>query len=277
MDERDEATAARARFATGKSDILTDAHAYEECMRIHREESPRAMRAFCTDNYISATTIRDITVLRRDLLSALQSAGLVTFAPDADARKSEPELLTALLLAALYPRVARIALPRKAVKYTLIASGTVERDPRAGEWRAKDMRGERVWVHPASVQFAETRWRSGVVVSFRRVETTKLFLRDVTEVPLYALLMFGGPIDVNHVRGGLTVGRRGGEGTMRMRAWPRIAILVQQLRRLLDAELLRALDSGSALEVSDNPVIGAISTLLTTDGVMAPTGNTISS
>jgi hypothetical protein len=48
-------------------------------------------------------------------------------------------------------------------------------------------------------------------------------------------------------------------------------------RRLLDAELLRALDSGSALEVSDNPVIGAISTLLTTDGVMAPTGSTISS
>jgi ATP-dependent RNA helicase DHX57 len=83
-------------------------------------------------NYISATTIRDITVLRRDLLSALQSAGLVTFAPDADARKSEPELLTALLLAALYPRVARIALPRKAVKYTLIASGTVERDAPRG-------------------------------------------------------------------------------------------------------------------------------------------------
>jgi hypothetical protein len=44
--------------------------------------------------------------------------------------------------------------------------------------------------------------------------------------------------------------------------------------RLLDAALLRALDSGSALEVSDNPVIGAISTLLTTDGVMATTGST---
>ena len=82
---------------------------------------------------------------------------------------------------------------------------------------------------------------------------------------------------------------------MRMRAWPRIAILVQQLRcvysalsphlndndaihrRLLDAELLRALDSGSALEVSDNPVVGAISTLLTTDGVMATAGSVVNS
>ncbi len=39
-------------------------------------------------------------------------------------------------------------------------------------------------------------------------------------------------------------------------------------RRLLDAALLRALDGGSMLEVSESPVIGAILTLLTTDGVM---------
>jgi len=134
-------------------------------------------------NYISATTIRDITVLRNDLLSALQSAGLVPAAPNTHAR--EPALLKALLLAALYPRVARIALPRRAVKYTPVAGGAVERDARAHEWKATDMRGARVWVHPASVQFAETRWRSGLVVSFRRVETAKVFLRDVTEVSLF--------------------------------------------------------------------------------------------
>ena len=135
-------------------------------------------------NYISATTIRDIKVLRSEFRSALQSAGLVSSAPNADTRKPEPELLKALLLAALYPRVARIALPPNAVKYTRMAGGAVEREVGAREWRARDMRGERVWVHPASVQFAEARWRSGVVVSFRRVETTKLFLRDVTEVSL---------------------------------------------------------------------------------------------
>ena len=137
-------------------------------------------------NYISATTIRDIKVLRSEFRSALQSAGLVSSAPNADTRKPEPEpeLLKALLLAALYPRVARIALPPNAVKYARVAGGAVEREVGAREWRARDMRGERVWVHPASVQFAEARWRSGVVVSFRRVETTKLFLRDVTEVSL---------------------------------------------------------------------------------------------
>lgn len=99
----------------------------------------------------------------------------------------EPALLKALLLAALYPRVARIALPRHAVKFARLASGSVARDAGANEWRATDMRGARVWVHPASVLFTETRWRSGIVVSFERVEsgTGKVFLRDVTEVRLF--------------------------------------------------------------------------------------------
>ena len=105
---------------------------------------------------------------------------------------------------------------------------------------------------------------------------------------MYALLLFGGHITVDHVRGGLTVGGRT-EGTLRLRAWPRIAILVQQLRcghlparlpsvifkflylffgrRLLDAALLRALDSGRVLEVAESPVIGAMLTLLMTDGM----------
>jgi ATP-dependent RNA helicase DHX57 len=146
-------------------------------------------------NYISATTIRDISVLRNDLLSALTSAGLVQIgqrasAPELNVHAGEPALLKALLLAALYPHVAHIALPRHAVKFSRIASGTVAREAGAHEWRATDMRGARVWVHPASMLFAETRWRSGIVVSFERVQTAnssnnnknKVYMRDVTEV-----------------------------------------------------------------------------------------------
>jgi len=146
-------------------------------------------------NYISATTIRDIGVLRNDLLNALTSAGLVQVgqrasAPELNVHAGEPALLKALLLAALYPQVAHIALPRHAVKFSRIASGTVAREAGAHEWRATDMRGARVWVHPASMLFTETRWRSGIVVSFERVVTAnnnsnknnKAYLRDVTEV-----------------------------------------------------------------------------------------------
>ncbi|KAI0275281.1 P-loop containing nucleoside triphosphate hydrolase protein [Gloeopeniophorella convolvens] len=275
MDKREEASTARARFSTEKSDLLTDARAYDECTRIRQEESTGAMRSFCSENFISFTTIRDISSLRTDLLAALVGASLVppTLRASASALNTharEPALLKALLLAALYPRVARIALPRGAVKFARHAGGAVARDAAAREWRATDMRGARVWIHPASALFAEARWRSGVVVSFARVETAKVFLRDVTEVPLYALLLFGGHIAVDHVRGGLTVGGR--EGILRLRAWPRIAILVQQLRRLLDTALLRALDNGRALDVAESPVIGAMLALLTTDGMASAGG-----
>lgn len=45
---------------------------------------------------------------------------------------------------------------------------------------------------------------------------------------MYALLLFGGPVSVNHVGGGLAVGS--GDGTIKLRAWPRIGTLVNQLR-----------------------------------------------
>ena len=39
---------ARARFATGNSDLLTDAKAYEECLSLRNKgESQGAIRAFC--------------------------------------------------------------------------------------------------------------------------------------------------------------------------------------------------------------------------------------
>jgi ATP-dependent RNA helicase DHX57 len=45
---------------------------------------------------------------------------------------------------------------------------------------------------------------------------------------MYALLLFGGPVTVNHVAGGLTINTS--EGPIKLKAWPRIGILVNQLR-----------------------------------------------
>ncbi|KAA1467821.1 P-loop containing nucleoside triphosphate hydrolase protein [Dentipellis sp. KUC8613] len=276
MDKRDEATKARARFSTEKSDILTDMAAYDECMALRASGKPgSALRAFCEQNFISATTIRDITALRHDLLSSLLSTSLLPSnstpsTPSLNTHSKHAGLLKALLLAALYPRVARIALPKGALKYDQVAAGTVQRANTAREWRAADMTGARVWVHPGSVLFHEAAWRSGVVVSFARsvsgAGAGKVFLRDVTEVPLYALLLFGGRIVINHVGGGLVVGGR--EGSMRLKAWPRIGILVQQLRRLLDAQLLRSVEGGTLSEFGkDNPVVNAMLALLAGDGL----------
>jgi hypothetical protein len=104
---------------------------------------------------------------------------------------------------------------------------------------------------------------------------------------LYALLLFGGHITVDHVRGG---GRSNGRDiapallapdrhtrpTTPVRSRSRSSssylnfkfiVLYFFYRRLLDGALLRAFDSGRVLEVAESPVVGAMLTLLTSDGM----------
>ena len=88
---------------------------------------------------------------------------------------------------------------------------------------------------------------------------------------------------MDHVKGGLTVGTK--ESWIKLKAWPRIGILVNQLRcvvtfvtkesinertacsRLLNAQLEKCIEDGTALSDSSNPVLNAILALLTKDGM----------
>lgn len=40
----------------------------------------------------------------------------------------------------------------------------------------------RVFVHPSSVLFSESGFKSGYLAYFQKAETSKVFLRDATEV-----------------------------------------------------------------------------------------------
>ena len=206
--------------------------------------------------------MRDISSLREDLSSALLSAGF-TSRPSDDANSSpHPALLKSIIAAGLYPRIARITLPSSAIKFDKVQAGTVQRAQVAKEFKIFDLepvdassqgpaRGHRVFLHPSSVLFTQDKWKEPFVCYFRKAVTTKPFLRDATEVgedrvrrgllielslwggvqvPLYAILLFGGPISINQVAGGLSVGGPGGSVRVRMKAWPRIGVLANQLR-----------------------------------------------
>ncbi|EPQ60243.1 P-loop containing nucleoside triphosphate hydrolase protein [Gloeophyllum trabeum ATCC 11539] len=272
MDKREEATQARIRFATGNSDLLTDVHAYNECARLRSEgKSAGAIKAFCDENFISPATIREITTLRQDFLSALSEIGFIPFrATPSDAQlnthSSNENLVKACILGGLWPRVARVHLPRSAIKFDRVQAGTVQRENVAKEYKMYDLREGRVFLHPGSVLFGATAWRSPFLAYFQKSMTTKMFLRDATEVPLYALLLFGGRLSVNHVGGGLTIASK--DAFIKLRAWPRIGVLVNQLRRLLDAQLQRCMEEGTTLSSKrDSPIIQAISALLAGDGL----------
>ncbi|KAI0076064.1 P-loop containing nucleoside triphosphate hydrolase protein [Panus rudis PR-1116 ss-1] len=292
-DKREEASQARERLAYANSDLLTDVHAYEECFRLRQEgASQSAIRSFCDEariltslpcNFISPSTVRDITSLRNELFSALSSLDFVPpgsspQSAELNTNSTNTNLIKAVILGGLWPRVARVHLPRSAIKFDRVQAGTVQRENTAKQFKFFDIttarstsetdeaQSNRVFLHPSSVLFGQAVWKSPFVTYFQKQMTSKVWLRDATEVPMYALLLFGGLVSVNHIGGGLTVGDQ--EAFIKLKAWPRIGVLVNQLRRLLDVQLARAIDDGTSLTMgSNNPVVQAMLALLTGDGL----------
>ena len=158
---------------------------------------------------------------------------------------SNTNIIKAVILGGLWPRVAQVHLPQSAIKFDKVQAGTVQRENTAKEYKIHDLTHTRVFLHPSSVLFGESAWRSPFLAYFQKQMTSKVLIRGATQVrgpvaflnvwcaervqvPMYALLLFGGPVSVNHVAGGLTVGKGG--NVVKLRAWPRIGVLVNQLR-----------------------------------------------
>ena len=98
-----------------------------------------------------------------------------------------------------------------APKYVRVAGGAVEMDANRSANRPVDRSKEassdrpklfdrekgRVFVHPASVNFGIGKFDSGWLVYTEVVETSKVFVRECSMVPIYAMLLFGGELEVN--------------------------------------------------------------------------------
>ncbi len=50
----------------------------------------------------------------------------------------------------------------------------------------------RVFIHPASINFNSSRFDSGWLVYTEILETAKIYVRESSMVPVYALLLFSG-------------------------------------------------------------------------------------
>ncbi|KAF8910089.1 P-loop containing nucleoside triphosphate hydrolase protein [Gymnopilus junonius] len=271
MEKREEAAAARARFLTGDSDLLTDVNAFDQVMKMRSDRnSQSAIRLFCEDNYISMATLREVTTLRQDFISSLAEIGLIPLdsTPSTSALNtgsSNMNVVKAAMLGGLWPRVARVRLPEAKIKYDKVSAGSIQRENSAKDFQILDLKEGRVFLHPGSVLFNVSNWKPPFLFYFHKYMSSEVFLRDATKVPMYAILLFGGPVAVNHVRGDLTVGNK--ENFIKLSAIPRIGILVNQLRRLFDDELQRSIEDGTMLTTSSgNPVVHAIVALLTRDG-----------
>ncbi|PFH33414.1 DEAD/DEAH box helicase domain-containing protein [Besnoitia besnoiti] len=112
--------------------------------------------------------------------------------------------LKACVVAGLYPQVAVVRAPRK--RFVHVASGTVEKLPEP--WEIKyltrvedDERGEpekaanaqeqlqRVFIHPSSINFGTNRLETQWLAFLEKVQTSKPFIKDVSTVSVFALLL----------------------------------------------------------------------------------------
>ncbi|CAD6917747.1 unnamed protein product [Tilletia controversa] len=235
-------------------------------------------------------------------------------APDCNALNLN--MLRAVLAAALWPSVVRIQTPPPLFKES--ASGAMLRDTEARTIKYFDRVQGRLFLFGTSVNFAATGYSSSYMAVFQKAvikqsaggpgagagagaggaapgaTREKVMMRDANEVPLYALLLFGGKLKVNHSVGGITIGnagavaaRAGGDddggdvgdqerdGWVKLRASGRIAVLCSQLRALLDAVLDAAVEDPGSISWDGNgkadshqsQVLKSIVALLTRDGV----------
>ena len=119
---------------------------------------------------------------------------------------------------------------------------------------------ERVFVHPSSAVFKVGNYSFPWLVYHELVRTSKPFLRDATECNPYALLMFGGAIDIQASNGLIVV-----DDWVRLSANARIGALIGGLRCRVD-ELLKRKVANPKLDVG-TVEMKLIVDLLVSDGL----------
>lgn len=265
--KRDESKASRVSFAPGQGDLICDLRAYEEWSQRRSTSNFRDVKLWCDQNYLSNRVLDDICSNRSQYLSSLKEAGFLpsTYHSNThaslNAQGTNHALVRALVAGAFNPQIARIDFPDK--KFAPSMSGAVELDPEARTIKFFNQDNGRVFVHPSSTLFDAQGFPGGSVYLsfFNKMETKKLFVRELTPFNAYSLLLFSGPIALDTLGRGLVV-----DGWLRLRGWARIGVLVSRLRMMLDEVLARKIDN-PLLDLGDDEVVAVVRQLVEFDGL----------
>ncbi|OQR99882.1 ATP-dependent RNA helicase [Thraustotheca clavata] len=225
----------------------------------------RLRRQYCKDNSISYETLCSIIDLRKQYLEHLQSIGFYDAfnGERLNENSANAKVVKAALTAGLYGNVLSVVYPEQ--KYYESAHGVL-----AASHNSKDLRffirtldktKERVFIHPSSINFKLGQFESPWLVYTDLVQTSKLFVRQSTMVAPYALLLFGGALEVQHEKGLIVV-----DDWIRFVAVARIGVLVKSLRNHLDRFLLKKIEDPT-LDISKSSLVDAICHLLITEGL----------
>ena len=230
----------------GKSDHLTMAAAYAQWQKCG---SSPARRAFCEKNFLSQQALEGVRASRQDYAAVLADLGFVSREYLANLRRAGVGGGAADRNANVGRVVRRrwwLAAPAGGERATPGDEVCADRgrDGGAGEpGRARAqvlLRGRRARVSaPSSVNAGAGKFESPWLVFSERVETARVYVRDSTMVGAYALLLFGGDVEVDHERGRVQMDG----GWAQFNAPAGIGVLVREMRAAVDRLLERHIDA----------------------------------
>jgi len=242
-------------------------------------------RKYCDLMGLSIPGMRDVKQLVKQLDSSLSTAG---YKPSVDSNRNAKSWRTirACVVAALAPsQLVRVLRP--SAKYAETLGGAKEKDGEARELkffiqvdadlspakqngsdnlvnvnrRYHDIAEERVFMHPSSANFSTGNFSCPWLVYNELVRTSKPYLRDATECSAYALLLFGGGLQVQAGNGTIVIANY-----IRLAANARIGALIGGLRKTIDQLLQRKIQDPK-FDITVTTEMKLVNTLLVTDGL----------
>ncbi|XP_072320250.1 ATP-dependent DNA/RNA helicase DHX36 [Eucyclogobius newberryi] len=242
-----------------KSDHLTIVNAFKGWEEA-KHQGARYEREFCWDNFLSANTLQMLHNMKGQFTEHLINAGFVSSKnpkdPKSNVNSENEKLIKAVIVAGLYPKVAKIRPSHSKKRPVSVYTHT----------------DGKVCIHPKSVNAEETEFNYHWLIYHLKMKTSSIFLYDCTEVSPFSLLFFGGDV---------TIQTDGDQETIAVDEWiifrspARIAHLVKSLKKELDSLLEERIRNPAPVDwqnrqSKDCAVITAIIDLITTQE--SPTG-----
>ncbi|KAI3917902.1 hypothetical protein MKW98_000136 [Papaver atlanticum] len=258
-----------------QSDHLVMVVAYNKWANILREKGEKAAQNFCCKHFLSSSVMHMTRDLRIQFGNLLADIGFINLPQSFQAGKMKDKLDTwfadktqpfnkysqqsavikSILCAGLYPNVAATedgivggALGKNLQQVTSIAT---KGNPFWYDGRRQ------VHIHPSSINNGSKVYRYPFLVYLEKVETNRIYLRDTSIISPYSILLFGGPMNIQHQTGLVSI-----DGWLKLLAPAQIAVLFKELRSTLHSVLEELIRKPEISAVIENEVVRSIIHLL---------------
>jgi ATP-dependent RNA helicase DHX36 len=248
LSNREAADKAKRGFAS--DDHIAVLLAFNSWMELRHRDGQKA-KIFLRNNFMSYHALSNIIQLRKQLAKYMSDVGFrSTLLGTKSSERDDIHLVRAVIAAGLYPNI--IIAPE-----TL--SGKV-----AGEVVFRGREINDIYLHPSATSYTAKVLDSRYGCYHEIMKTSRIYVRDLTPVSKFALLLFGGDLKVFQTHSVVAV-----DGWLKFRVDAKPATLVKYLRSSLETLLLTKI-MNPAIDVALSPkgksVISAVAALLKMEG-----------